>query len=161
MVFDLRANEQARCALHFLQVERQVEPAHPLRVRRRSHRMVQQQIAIAAGDRRVARVEIVRDAPRPDDGADWRQQCIHAAHPRRLRTLRRSIEVHHLVERMHAGVGAPGADRVNGAACHLRKRPFQRVLHGAALGLSLPAAETAAVVLNAQCDSHVLTRPVP
>ena len=64
--------------------------------------------------------------------------------------------MHHLRQRMHAGVSAPGADRVYRRTRDLRERCLETILYRATVGLRLPAAKAAAFVLDAQCDAHDL-----
>jgi len=60
-----------------------------------------------------------------------------------------------LAERVHAGVGAAGALRLHRVRRDLGQRGIHSVLHGAAAGLRLPAAEGAAVVFESQSNAHV------
>ena len=62
--------------------------------------------------------------------------------------------MHHLRERVHAGVGAPGAYRGDFFAGDFAERALERVLHAAAGRLGLPAAKCTAVVFDAEGDSH-------
>ena len=62
--------------------------------------------------------------------------------------------MHHLTERMHAGVGAAGTLGLDALVGDLRQSALERVLHAAAGGLRLPAAEGAAVVFHAEGDAH-------
>jgi hypothetical protein len=61
--------------------------------------------------------------------------------------------MHHLRARMHAAVGAARAGDAHRCIGNARQRRFERVLHGAAARLRLPAEEAAAVVFDAQRDS--------
>src|ERR1700710_720146 len=58
------------------------------------------------------------------------------------------VEMCHLAERMHAGVGAPGAVQRDGFAAELFDRPFQNALDRLAAVLTLPAHEIRAVIFN-------------
>ena len=64
------------------------------------------------------------------------------------------VEVDDLVERVHAGVGAAGADRLERRGGERADRRVDVVLHGAAAGLALPAAVGAAAIGDAEGDSH-------
>ena len=49
---------------------------------------------------------------------------------------------------MHAGIRPPGAVHTDGFAAKRRNRLFQRLLHGIAVGLPLPADEFRAVIFE-------------
>lgn len=132
-------------------------PAHPAREHARPHRVVEQQVAVAALLDREACVEIRRHFPSPHDGDAGGQMRVDAAHPGGERARRADVEMRHLVARMHAGVGAPGRHHRDFFAGDHGHRPFQVVLDAATRGLRLPAAETAAVVFQADGDPHALT----
>jgi hypothetical protein len=55
---------------------------------------------------------------------------------------------------VHASVGTAGAYRGDFLACDLAERALEGVLHAAAGWLGLPAAKGAAVVFDAERDSH-------
>ena len=59
-------------------------------------------------------------------------------------------DVHHLVQPVHAGVGATGADRAHRLVGKGRQRLLEHVLHGAAVGLRLPAVIGLAAVAEPQ-----------
>ena len=63
--------------------------------------------------------------------------------------------MHDLAGRMHAGIGAPGADGVDARVRDERQRRLERLLHRVVadfpgLGEALPAEEVAAVVFDAE-----------
>lgn len=60
--------------------------------------------------------------------------------------------MHHLPQRMHAGVGTPGGHHADGLAGNAGQRFLQHRLHRRTVGLQLPAAVGAAVVLDAKSD---------
>src|SRR3546814_9947257 len=70
----------------------------------------------------------------------------------------------YLAARVHAGVGAAGADRVHRRIGDRGQRFFQHLLHGrhrpgARLAQPLPAEQAGAVVLDAECVTHRNRRP--
>ena len=56
------------------------------------------------------------------------------------------VEIGHLAHRVHARIGAPGAERGNGMAVHAPQGLLELALHGASVALALPAAEGRSVV---------------
>ena len=58
------------------------------------------------------------------------------------------------IRRMHAGIGAAGAERGDGLGGEAAERSLQLVLHGAARGLALPAFVGLAVVADAEGQPH-------
>ena len=58
----------------------------------------------------------------------------------------------HLLERVHAGVGAPGTRGGQARAGKLLEGDLQLVLHGLAVGLFLVPVPGCAVVLHTQGD---------
>ena len=64
------------------------------------------------------------------------------------------VEVRHLPEGVHAGVGAAGAAHDVGCSpVMLAERVLDRRLHGRAVGLALPAGEVGAVVLDDHAEA--------
>ncbi len=90
----------------------------------------------------------------PPDGRGVRKEPVDAADPGVQRARHRRIEVHHLVGRVHAGIGPAGAHGRHRTAGQLRQGVLDRVLHGAATRLGLPAMESGTVVLKAKRQSH-------
>ena len=82
------------------------------------------------------------------------QQCVAAPDPRPRRTFDIDVEMHHLCERVHSGVGAPRAHCFDIFARHLRQRALQGILHRTAVWLGLPAAKRSAVVFESESNSH-------
>ena len=64
------------------------------------------------------------------------------------------VEVDDLVDRVHAGVGAAGADRRDAMTGDLSECGLECVLDRAPIRLGLPAIEAGAVVLDAERDAH-------
>ena len=79
-----------------------------------------------------------------------RQIAVGAAHPRKRVALHRRIEMHDLVQRMHASIGAAGTHGGDLCIGKGRQRAFQVVLHGVASRLALPALVRGPAVTHAQ-----------
>jgi hypothetical protein len=62
----------------------------------------------------------------------------------------------YLAERVHARIGAPGANAVDGGISHARERALHHVLQGLKPRLELPAGVRATVVLEAGGKSRHL-----
>ena len=93
------------------------------------------------------------DALAPLDGHVGRQVSIGAPHPGHLLSIDRSIEVHHLIERVHACIGAPGTGHGHRQIDELRERSLDTTLDRYRAGLALPAAIGPSPVGNAQRES--------
>jgi hypothetical protein len=85
--------------------------------------------------------------------------AVGAAHPAEGVTFDRRVEVHHLVEGMHAGVGAAGAHRLHRLVGEGGQRRLERVLHRAPARLALPAAVGAAAVADPEGQAPSQWRP--
>jgi hypothetical protein len=107
-------------APHRLAIERAKGPAGEAALERGPHGRLEQQVVVAPADRGRARVEARGNEAAPLDGDVAGQVAIGAAHPAVERTLGLGVEVDDLVERMHAGIGAAGADRLE--RCRPRTR---------------------------------------
>ena len=139
---------------HRIHIQGEMKPAHPAVVQRRTHRMTVEYVAIRARYGRVTRVKAVGHGHGPLHRDGSRQQRVDTAHPGRFRTDRRGVEMRHLRQGMHAGIRAPGCGQAHRLTGDGRKRALQVILDGIAGWLRLPAAEAAAVVFDADCDSH-------
>ena len=104
------AQQALRGSLHRGHIQRRVIPAHLACLDGRAHGPIDQQIAVAAAVRGKARMEFIRHRMRPQHRDAVRQQGIHAAHPCAQRTFGLGIKMDHLLERMHAGIGASRSD---------------------------------------------------
>jgi hypothetical protein len=148
------AEQVARRVAHRGHVERRVRPACVARRKRGPHTTADEHVAIGARTRSVARVEIFRYAARPQHRDRFWKESIDPAHPRAIGPLGGRVEMDHLPARVHSAVGPAGAGHRYGLARNLRKRGLERVLHGVAGGLRLPALERAAVVFESECNAH-------
>jgi len=108
-------------------------------------------------------VKFGRHRLRPLHGDVRRQVAVGAAYPGEGLAPQVGIEVHHLHQAMHAGVGAAGAQGGDRDGGKLAERRFQPVLDGLARGLALPALVGGAEVAQAEGDSHdgVIVDEVP
>ena len=148
------ANKVLRRSLHRRHIQRRVIPAGFAGMDGKAGGAIDQHIAVAAPMGGKTRVKFVRHRMRPEYRDAVRQQGIHAAHPGRQRTFGLSIEMCHLLQRMHAGIGASRRDNRDSLTDNLTQGMLQRVLHGLPFRLALPAAIRAAVILHAQRDPH-------
>ena len=125
-----------------------------VRHERRPHRMVVQHVTVAPPDRRETGVEIRRHGDCPLDRHGIWKMGVHAPNPRALGTLRLGLEVNDLGRCVHACVGASGRGNAQRVSGDRRDRALEMILDAFARGLRLPAAETAAVVSDAEGDFH-------
>ena len=105
-----------------------MKPTHPALPQARPLRPIEQQITIAPPPSAKARVKISPNRLRPTHGNTFWQVAIYPTHPSRQRPFGRRIEMHHLVEGMHAGVGAAGADGGHAGGGKGRQRSLDLVL---------------------------------
>ena len=96
---------------HRIAIQRMHRPADPTRVQARAHRRLRQHVEVAPRQRAGAAVELVGHRLRPLHRDVVRQEAVGAAHPGDGRALDGGVEVHHLHQAVHAGVGAAGAER--------------------------------------------------
>ena len=149
------ANQQLAGSVHALSIQWPVAISGAIAPQRRALRAVQDQVAIAPRLRRKAGVKIVRHRAGPVQAQIGWQMGIAAKHPGAWRALRLGVEVHHLAETMHAGIGASGTDHAHRMIGDPRQRPLQTGLHRAyTRALSLPTAKAAAVILHADRHAH-------
>jgi hypothetical protein len=87
----------------------------------------------------------------------WKK-CIDTPYPGKIFSAYRCIEMNHLRERVHTGIGAARASRGYGCLTKLCECGFEDILHGPAMRLRLPAMPWATVVLHSECDAfqHVI-----
>ena len=107
--------------------------------------------AIAGGEAGVPAGGHLPGGPHPDAGG---QAAIEGGCPALGWNRTGHIEMDHLAGRMHAAVGAAGGHRRGGpVGVELGNRPLQGLLDAGVVGLALPAAVGAAVVLQADGDA--------
>ena len=109
------AEQRLRGAVHRLRVERPPLPASGTGGRSAGRTgAVEDAVAVAARARREARMEIVGDrhAPAHRRRVGGRREVAPSIQPRGSRRGV-AVEVHDLAGRMHAGIGAAGADDVD------------------------------------------------
>ena len=100
------AEQTLRGSLHRRYIQRRVKPARLAGMNGWARGTIDQQIAVAAPVRGKSRMEFVRHRMRPAHRNAVRQLGIHTAHPRGQRAFDLRIEMHHLLQRMHTGIGA-------------------------------------------------------
>ncbi len=148
------AEEMLGGLAHGVGVERAKHPAHLALFHAWPHRGFKQHVGVAAGDSTGAGVEGSWHLARPLHGDVGRQKAVGAPHPGVLGPLQWRVEVHHLHEAVHAGVGSAGAQRAHrGQGAEAGERVFQLVLNRVAAGLALPAVVRPAVKAHAQRDA--------
>jgi hypothetical protein len=103
------ADQMPSGGAHRVEIEPVEHPSHQAALDRRPHRRIKQHIAVAPPARREAGVEVGWHRRTPLHRDVGRQVAVGAAHPRKGIALHRRIEVHHLVQRVHTGIGATGA----------------------------------------------------
>ncbi len=80
-----------------------------------------------------------------------RERVVHARDERGRRELDAEVDVRDLAERVHAGIGSPGAVRVElPAAGDVRERSVELALHRPGVLLDLPTAVAGAGVFEGQ-----------
>src|SRR4029079_4326605 len=82
------AEKPGRGSAHGLDIERGMMPARVARGERRAHAAIQEDVAVGARARAVARMKFRIHRLRPQYGHRLRQQRVDAAHPRVLRRPR-------------------------------------------------------------------------
>ncbi|MOA10464.1 hypothetical protein D3C78_1303530 [compost metagenome] len=140
--------------LHGLAVELVEHPAHTAGFDAGAHRGLQQHIGIAARRGAKARMEVIAHGQGPLHGDVGRQEGVGAADPGIGRAFQIRVEMHHLHDAVHAGVGAAGAYGGHGLRGKAAQGRFEMVLHRAAGRLALPAVVVLAVVTHTQSYAH-------
>ena len=110
-------------------------------------------IDVGALQGRVTRVETLRDLPHPVYGDAFFQEPVQGA-PEAIQRHGHFIrvEMSHLAQGMHAGVGPARARHPDPAAQDGSQGPFDFPLDGSAASLDLPAAIERTVVFNVQSE---------
>ncbi len=142
------ADQGTRGFAHRIEIERRVIPAGMARGERRTHRTIDEAVAIGARERAVAGMEVGVDRACPEHGDRFRQESVDTADPGRVGARSAGVEMRHLLARVDAAVGAASGSDAEGFAGDRGKRSFEHVLHRAAARLGLPAEKAAAVVLE-------------
>ncbi len=123
------ADKHGARLLHRGKLKVVVNPAHAPIHQRRTHPRITHHVHIAAGQRRETRMEIVGNGSHPLHRNAVGQQGIQAPHPGLGPAQRGGVDMHHLAQCMHAGVGAPRANRGDGLRHKAAQSRFQGVLH--------------------------------
>jgi hypothetical protein len=106
----MAADERLRRRVHERRVKVSGQPPHPVTLERRRRSAREYSIAVVPRRSAVARVEVV-GSQRAIDHRDRRRTQMEVqrlAHAKRLPRLV-EVEVRHLSQRVHAGIGAAGA----------------------------------------------------
>lgn len=148
------ADQALRGLLHRAFIKSPVIPAYATAKEPRALRTVKQPVHVAPAGCGKTRMKLRVHHARPVHGDSIGQQRVAAPDPCAGRALHVNVEVHHLCKRVHSGVGAPGAHRIDAPVGHPRKRALKRILYRAALRLGLPAAESCAVVFESESYSQ-------
>ena len=160
------AEEPLRRPMHQLGIER---PGHLPDMgagERGGAAPVEDAVAVVPPDRRVPRVELLCHHLGGKDGDGLRPQMRvqRVAHGVGAPILRK-VEMGDLMDCVHAGIGATGAGEPRRLAGEARHGGLDGGLHGRVVGLTLPAAERRAVVLDDELvaghQACALTRAAP
>jgi len=149
------ADQVLRGLMHKVCVQRRMAPGRLRRGQRRFDRPVQDDVAVEARDRAVARVKVADRRFGPEDAHAVGQVGVAAHDPGIRFPFGGRIEMHDLFDRMHAGVGPACTNHGDRFIRDFRQRLLQRGLYTAPFGLELPAAKAAAVVFDAERDAQM------
>ncbi len=151
----MRADEALRGAVHRDRVERPRDVPDVTALEHRRRAPHEDTIAIVPADRRMARVESVGDRLGKEDRHRlWPKMRVEPVAQLVARPFALKIEMRDLAERVHAGVGAPGAAERRRFAGQTVERLLDRLLHRAPVRLALPADERSAVILDGQLEAR-------
>ena len=116
--------------LHGAQVQGCKNPADAAMVYAGPHWRLQQHIGIAAGQGAGATVKFIRYRMRPlNCDVAW-QERVGTAHPGRTRAIESGVEMDHLHQAVHAGIGAPSAQGRHLVRAELTQRQLELILDG-------------------------------
>jgi hypothetical protein len=143
------AREGLRRLLHQGRVERPGHVPDPAGLERRRRAAVEDAVQIGPPGRRQARMEPVRDGldRQHRDGLRAQMRVRGVAHGIRA-PVAGEIDVHDLMGRVHAGVGAPSTMNPHRMTAEALDGLLDRLLHRAPVDLPLPARERGAVILD-------------
>ncbi len=128
-------DQQSRRRAHRVQIQWRVVPTDlPLQYRR-THRTIQQQVSIATPRRGKSGVKIIRYLASPANGNRRWQIGIRASDPRRIRAHDLNVEMNYLIQSMHPGIGAAGADGSDRNGCNRGQGALEHILHGVPMRL--------------------------
>ena len=130
----------------------EVEPpalaGHPTVKDRGTIRPVEQQVPVVAPARRMPGVEVAGDLAGFDHRHPGAEIRVRTPPPSVFAADRFRVEVRHLPQRMHPGVGAARADDPYGLVGDPGERPLDSRLDGLAVRLTFPSAEPPSVVFD-------------
>ncbi len=149
------AQQRLRRLVHCLCIQRPTLPAQQLTAQGRTHRAVEDAVAVTPRPRRKARMEIGTDRLAPAHSHFRWQPGGRTQGPGTRVAHGLGIKVHHLALAMDTGIGAPGAHHAHRDIGHRGQRLFQCRLHArATLAQKLPTLEGAAVVFDSCRVTH-------
>jgi len=137
-----------------------VDPRGPRALQGRAGTAVQYAIAVHPANGLVACVKSQGHFTRPLQRDGGRESGVGAQHPGAGSARRIRVEVDDLTGRMHAAVGAPGADRDHRFAGDEGERRLHRILDRRRVLLRLPARVFGAVILDEGGDAAAGIRHV-
>ena len=141
--------------MHGLRVERPLDMPGAAEVQRQGRAAIVDDIEIMAADRGKARLEILADRARREhrDRIRLQMRIDRVAQPIDP-PVARKIDMRHLPQRMHAGVGAASAMNDGAhAAIDCGDGLFEALLHRNAIRLPLPADVWGAVIFDRQREA--------
>ena len=130
----VRTDKMLRALLHRRRIERPVLPAHTPAQVGRAYRAVEDHVVVAPPGGGKARVKIRVHLARPQQRHVIRQIADRPAHPGVAIARSRGIEMNHLRQCVHAGVGAPGDGNGDGFVGDFGERLLDTRLHRGAPG---------------------------
>ena len=148
------AEQHLRAGVHRRVVQGSEFPAQPVVKQRARHVAVVHQVTVTARERAVTGMEFGRHRAHPAQPYVARQAAIGTQHPGTPVALGIRFEMRDLLERVHAGVGAPGTDQRYRVIGNEAERLLDVLLHRRAMRLPLPAAIGRPGVLNSGSVNH-------
>ncbi len=142
------AEQALRRLVHRGRVDWTSDPARPLALQRRPDSPVEDPVAVGAGKRAEPSVEIAWHFAGPEHAQVVCRRGGSAEHPGLLGTHGGRVEVRHLHQRVHPGVGPAGRSQVYRVVCHDGQCALEFTLHARGMRLPLPAEVGRAVVLQ-------------
>ena len=146
--------DQRLCrGMHGRGIERTMDPRRPRALQRRARAAVQDAVTVDAANGPVPRMKADAHLARPLQGNRRREPGVRAQHPGAWGAHGVGIEMNDLAGRVHAAVGAAGADDDDGLAGYEGDRGLDGILDRRRVLLRLPAGVFGAVILDDGCDA--------
>ena len=134
------ADEAGTTRLHRRDIERRLHPSHTPSEQRGARAAVVDRVPVVATLRGEPCMEEISHGTGPDDAGLSTEVGVDTEHPSARTADDGRVEMDHLSERMHAGVGTPSAAQIDRMVSDVADRLRQLTLDGATTGLLLPAA---------------------